>query len=289
MTSKALPPPTPKPHADFKFQTAPSLNANGVGTDLDLSEYGLNLNSEGEGDGKGCDVMLDDSLEETESEFPSLVGKTYEMVDDPHTDHIICWAEDGNGFLVKNSESFCAKILPSYFRTKRFRSFVRNLNMYGFRSRKQAREGHYRFKHPQFRKGKKHLLMKIRKKTTQKSILNDLRSSIKELSKNYAKLAKSHARLEGVVQQYTKILPIHMLQTLRNNLDNGNFPTKSSGNETRSVTVKEEHESSGGLRLPSGMPTNIRNIKGDNDIFGAPMPFSFDTANFGWPLLNPQS
>ena len=32
---------------------------------------------------------------------PSFLLKTYDIVDDEEIDDIICWNEDGNGFIVK--------------------------------------------------------------------------------------------------------------------------------------------------------------------------------------------
>nr|ACF24569.1 putative heat shock transcription factor [Gymnochlora stellata] len=243
--------------------------------------------------------------EDTENEFPSLVGKTYDMVDDPLTDNIICWAEDGNGFVVKDAYAFCVKILPTYFRTKRFRSFVRNLNMYGFRSRKQAQEGVYRFKHPQFRRGKKNLLSRIRKKTTQKSILSDLRGAIKELRQNYTKLARSHARMEGVLAQISQLVPINMLQQTTKQL--GNAQNNSSSGKMPMVQVLDQKASSS--RAPPTRPSplvgslgqsqgssEVTALKVEDNYFGSPAPsisppFSFDGAQsiFGWSLLNPQA
>mmetsp|Transcript_13445 Transcript_13445/g.27218 ORF Transcript_13445/g.27218 Transcript_13445/m.27218 type:complete len:268 (-) Transcript_13445:150-953(-) len=197
-------------------------------------------------DDKASEHSQQSGSEDSENEFPSLVGKTYEMVDDPRTDNVVCWAEDGNGFIVKNADVFCSKVLPTYFRTKRFRSFVRNLNMYGFRSRKQSQEGVYRFRHPQFRRNKKSLLSKIRKKTTQKSILSELRGTIKELRQNYVKLASGHSKMEAVLSQITKALP--HLRNLKKNETSSSHDSKAlatpqtlddSGDKTKGV--KEEN------------------------------------------------
>ncbi|GAB5355301.1 hypothetical protein AAMO2058_000193400 [Amorphochlora amoebiformis] len=256
-------------------------------------------------------VRSHSGTEDTENEFPSLVGKTYDMVDDPRTAHIICWAEDGNGFIVKNADAFCSKILPTYFRTKRFRSFVRNLNMYGFRSRKQAQEGVYRFKHPQFRRGKKSYLSKIRKKTTQKSMLTDLRGSIKELRSNYAKLSRSHARLEGILNQITQVLPLSLLQNMQQQLGPAGVqkaiqaavspaPSTSSAStppDNRIESPIASPPSTEAVKPPPLLGLNSSgglDLKSANDnLFGPAVspPFNFDgtQSTFGWNLLNPQA
>lgn len=47
------------------------------------------------------------------------------------SDHpkIIFWSQSGRAFRIANVADFSATILPKYFRTKKFSSFQRNLNL----------------------------------------------------------------------------------------------------------------------------------------------------------------
>ena len=63
---------------------------------------------------------------------PSFLVKTYEIVCDPESDDIICWNEEGNGFVVKRVNEFSDQVLPKYFKHNNFSSFIRQLNMYDF-------------------------------------------------------------------------------------------------------------------------------------------------------------
>eukprot|EP00253_Pinus_taeda_P003786 PITA_03786 len=93
---------------------------------------------------------------------PFLV-KTYRLVDDPSTDHIVSWGDHNNSFVVWRPKEFSASVLPSYFNHTNFSSFVRQLNTYGFR--KIAR-GRCEFANKLFRKGQSHFLFHIQRRNS---------------------------------------------------------------------------------------------------------------------------
>ena len=59
-----------------------------------------------------------------------FLSKTYELVDDPASNGVISWGEDGSTFVVWNPSSFAKDVLPKYFKHNNFSSFVRQLNTY---------------------------------------------------------------------------------------------------------------------------------------------------------------
>ncbi|KAJ1297002.1 hypothetical protein BS78_01G345200 [Paspalum vaginatum] len=92
-----------------------------------------------------------------------FLTKTFQLVDDPLTDHIVSWGEDGATFVVWRPPEFARDLLPNYFKHNNFSSFVRQLNTYGFRKIVADR---WEFANESFKKGAKHLLSEIHRRKT---------------------------------------------------------------------------------------------------------------------------
>ena len=52
-----------------------------------------------------------------------------ELETTPHHQQIISWSDSGRAFRIFNVGLFAEQILPKYFRTNKFSSFQRNLNL----------------------------------------------------------------------------------------------------------------------------------------------------------------
>ena len=77
------------------------------------------------------------------------------------------WGPTGDTIIVSKIPPFSSQILPKYFKTSNFHSFVRQLNMYDFRKLHQdPTDGE--FMHPYFRRGRRDLLLLIFRKGKKK-------------------------------------------------------------------------------------------------------------------------
>ena len=64
--------------------------------------------------------------------FPFKLHKLLDAVSDCGDSPAIAWLQDGKSFRIYNRSRFANEIMPIYFATTRFRSFQKNLNLWGF-------------------------------------------------------------------------------------------------------------------------------------------------------------
>lgn len=84
---------------------------------------------------RGIKIMNDtvlDNPNQPNGPPPAFLTKLWQLVNEGD-DNLVSWGMDGTSFVVKDQNQFAKKVLPNYFKHQKMNSFVRQLNMYGFK------------------------------------------------------------------------------------------------------------------------------------------------------------
>ncbi|GFN86064.1 heat shock factor protein-like, partial [Plakobranchus ocellatus] len=141
----------------------------GIDNDEDIARISLNHNLESN---LRVDKMYS-SVENNTGNVPAFLIKLWSLVEDPTTDDLIHWDTGGTSFHVYDQQRFSREILPLYFKHSNIASFIRQLNMYGFRKVTHIDQGGLKiekddlqFQHQFFQKGERDMLQFIKRKVS---------------------------------------------------------------------------------------------------------------------------
>lgn len=100
---------------------------------------------------------------------PFLI-KLFEIVSSPASDNLVCWSDYGDSFKIVDRSKFAQDVLPLYFKHDNLRSFIRQLNIYGFQRVPNAsgRDRTMEFQHPMFTRNGIRNLKEIKRGTQSK-------------------------------------------------------------------------------------------------------------------------
>ncbi|NP_001118221.1 heat shock transcription factor 1a [Oncorhynchus mykiss] len=137
------------------------------------------------------------------SNVPAFLMKLWTLIEDPDTDPLICWSPNGNSFHVFDQGQFSKDVLPRYFKHSNMTSFVRQLNMYGFRKVVHIEQGglvkpekdDMEFQHPYFIRGQEPLLENIKRKVT--NVSNAKHEDLKMSSDDVSKILTNVQNIKG--------------------------------------------------------------------------------------------
>jgi len=72
---------------------------------------------------------------------PAFLNKLWQLVNDQSNRALVSWSSQGRSFIVHDQVKFAKAILPNYFKHQKMNSFIRQLNMYGFKKVPKLNEG----------------------------------------------------------------------------------------------------------------------------------------------------
>jgi hypothetical protein len=117
----------------------------------------------------------------SQTAITAFLAKLWALVNDSSCDDLIAWDPSGGSFHVYDQSRFAREILPRYFKHNNFASFIRQLNMYGFRKISTIEHGSLKsegddieFAHPSFIRGHDTLLELIKRRApdNQQKVVN---------------------------------------------------------------------------------------------------------------------
>jgi len=120
---------------------------------------------------------------------------------------LICWGKDGSSFIVLNPVRFSKEVLPKFYNTSNFSSFVRQLNFYSFSKVVEEKKGSkkWEFVHKKFLRGRPELLPEIKRKTYQDDD-SPKREEFATLQREVHVLNNKVGKLEGELSELRKLL-----------------------------------------------------------------------------------
>ena len=106
------------------------------------------------------------------TETPAFLFKLWKVLEVAEYSQYISWSKNGHSFIIFDQNLFSQFVLPNFFKHSHFTSFVRQLNMYGFRkltnmtftSLTPGQEA-MEFHHPKFIQGHAELLGFVKRKS----------------------------------------------------------------------------------------------------------------------------
>eukprot|EP00985_Skeletonema_marinoi_P010378 scaffold4878_cov111-Skeletonema_marinoi.AAC.2 len=95
-------------------------------------------------------------------QFPSKLYEMLESVDSLGLSHIVSWLPNGRSFHVIDPNQFMDLVVPQFFKATKYRSFQRQLNLWGFRRIKNDQnDASWNHEHDYFIRGRPELISKI--------------------------------------------------------------------------------------------------------------------------------
>jgi hypothetical protein len=155
-----------------------------------------------------------------------FLEKTYELLERCPPD-LASWTARGDSFVVKQPSAFAEHVIPTYFKHRKFSSFVRQLNLYGFRKVRASTgdseaaeedaspKDWWEFRHERFVRGRRDLLCEIRRRSpsdgkastpvgagapVERVEFDELRAEVGTLRGEMHKLQRTNQQLTGLLQ-----------------------------------------------------------------------------------------
>lgn len=151
----------------------------------------------------------------------SFLGKLFSILSNASLAQVISWADEGDRFQIFDNDRLQNEVIPAYFKHKNLKSFIRQLNLHGFkklRGRAKAKEqSQDMYKHNFFRRDQPDLISFIKRKVS-KPVETD------EKTEQINSLIEKQKELQEKVRKISEAKSSDVYKVLAQNADNE--PTK---------------------------------------------------------------
>ena len=147
--------------------------------------------------------MQNKKLFKSEKKKKTFLSKLYDILNNTTYKEIIYWNKEGKGIIIANVNEFSTMILPKYFRSSTYSSFVRQLNLYGYHKIQGVIEEGEGYEHDKLNKNstmedfqqilklkkRRNLLMKFLNKYSKDNFINNLKRNNYDDEENILKFS----------------------------------------------------------------------------------------------------
>jgi hypothetical protein len=147
--------------------------------------------------------MLNKKIFKLGKKRKTFLSKLYDILNNTTYKEIIYWNKEGKGIIIANVNEFSTMILPKYFRSSTYSSFVRQLNLYGYHKIQGVIEEGEGYEHDKLNKNstmedfqqilklkkRRNLLMKFLNKYSKDNFINNLKRNNYDDEENILKFS----------------------------------------------------------------------------------------------------
>jgi hypothetical protein len=170
---------------------------------------------------------------------------------------IISWEEMGKGFKIYQPKEFNELILPRYAKRQTiYRSFQRQLNIYGFKMNKRSGIYHHEY----FTRGDLHSLIKIRPAPNKNHIKNNLRKT----SKNTYKSSSSNKVTTTISSSTSSAVAVEQRRVRERSIASSEEDCDSSSSSSSSSSVASTNNKIN--KTTSIKNTSIKNRHNEEEV-----------------------
>ncbi|GMF14123.1 unnamed protein product [Phytophthora lilii] len=224
-----------------------------------------------------------ESADAKRQEAALFLEKTYELLERCPPE-LASWTARGDSFVVKQPAAFAERVIPAYFKHRKFSSFVRQLNLYGFRkvratsaadeadndAEDASPKDWWEFRHERFVRGRRDLLCEIRRRSpndarvttplgvgtpVERVEFEELRAEVTGLREEMHKLQKTNQQLTGLLQTLLQRFNTGGENDGGNSVNRQEYAQTTGFANSPSVAQQPPHRSLPSIALPSPTAT----------------------------------